>query len=79
MIFVVARSTYIADAEALRREGSDIVVTAEAEVALAMAERLLERLGATGEQLDRTRDGLRRELARASGDTKPQEPAREIP
>jgi hypothetical protein len=60
---VIARAPYIADAHVLRRAGVPTVVAAEAEVALAMAERLLDRLGATRDQLDRARDELRRELA----------------
>ncbi|HEY8430895.1 MAG TPA: NAD(P)-binding protein, partial [Sandaracinaceae bacterium] len=60
---IIARATYVAESHALHASGIETVVAAEAEVALAMAERLLERLGATRDQLDRVRDELRAELA----------------
>jgi monovalent cation:H+ antiporter-2, CPA2 family len=59
---VLARSSYVADAEQLRSAGAHIIVTAEAEVALAMTERVLVGLGATPEQLDRERSRVRRSL-----------------
>jgi monovalent cation:H+ antiporter-2, CPA2 family len=59
---VLARSAYVADAEQLRSAGAHIIVTAEAEVALAMTERVLVGLGATPEQLDRERSRVRRSL-----------------
>jgi CPA2 family monovalent cation:H+ antiporter-2 len=62
-LMIVARSTYIGEAADVRRAGANVVVSAEAEVALAMAEQLLARLGATSEQLDRARDRVRHELA----------------
>ena len=64
---ILARATYIREVSAVNEAGAHVVVTAEAEVALAMTENLLTQLGATGEQLDRARDRLRREL-RADGD-----------
>jgi len=67
---VLARSSYVADAEQLRSAGAHIIVTAEAEVALAMTERVLVGLGATPEQLDRERSRVRRSLFPAlSGST----------
>jgi K+:H+ antiporter len=63
---VIARATYLSETAAAREAGADVVVTAEAEVALAMAEALLMQLGATREQLDRTRDGVRDEIAAAT-------------
>jgi CPA2 family monovalent cation:H+ antiporter-2 len=60
---VLTRAAYVREAQELSNLGADAVVAAEAEVALAMAERLLVRLGATPEQLDRERDRLRAELA----------------
>jgi CPA2 family monovalent cation:H+ antiporter-2 len=63
---ILARSAFVAETAAARKAGADVVVTAEAEVALAMAEHLLTALGATAEQLDRTRDRLRSELRGAS-------------
>jgi CPA2 family monovalent cation:H+ antiporter-2 len=59
---ILSRSTYLSENEAARRAGADVVISAEAEVAFAMAERLLQRLGATPEQIDRSRDRLRGEL-----------------
>jgi CPA2 family monovalent cation:H+ antiporter-2 len=64
-LLVLARAAYVSEAQALSSLGANAVVAAEAEVALAMAERLLVRLGATPEQLDRERDRLRAELATA--------------
>ncbi len=61
-IRVIARSTFLQEAAAARAAGADTVITAEAEVALAMAEALLERLGVTHEQLDRARDNVRNEI-----------------
>jgi CPA2 family monovalent cation:H+ antiporter-2 len=56
---ILARSTYLSDVVAARQAGADFVVSAEAEVAFAMAEHLLRRLGATPDQIDRARDDLR--------------------
>jgi CPA2 family monovalent cation:H+ antiporter-2 len=58
-LLVLARASYLGEANELRAAGAHMIVTAEAEVALAMAERLLRDLGATGEQLDRERDRVR--------------------
>ncbi|HEU4406344.1 MAG TPA: cation:proton antiporter [Polyangiaceae bacterium] len=62
---VIARATYLGETAAARDAGADVVVTAEAEVALAMAEALLAQLGATGERIDRARDELRGKIAEA--------------
>lgn len=59
---VLARVAFIHEAAELAHAGADVVITAEAEVALAMAERLLTALGATAEQLDRERVRVRAEL-----------------
>ena len=61
-ILVMARAALLRDAPRLQDAGADVVVTSEAEVALAMAESLLRRLGATDEQLDREREKVRSEL-----------------
>jgi CPA2 family monovalent cation:H+ antiporter-2 len=58
-IEILARSTYLSEVVASRQAGANIVVSAEAEVAFAMAEHLLRRLGATPDQIDRARDELR--------------------
>jgi monovalent cation:H+ antiporter-2, CPA2 family len=59
---ILARASYLRETQAARTAGADVVVVAEAEVALAMAEHLLRELGATAEQLDRARESLRDEL-----------------
>jgi monovalent cation:H+ antiporter-2, CPA2 family len=61
-LLVLARAAYLSEAETLSRAGAHVVVTAEAEVALAMAERLLVGVGASPEQLDRERDRVRAAL-----------------
>jgi monovalent cation:H+ antiporter-2, CPA2 family len=53
---ILARATYLGQIAALRQAGADVVVAAEAEVALGMTVRVLEQLGATADQLDRARD-----------------------
>jgi len=62
-LVVLARATYLAEVEGLRTAGANEVVAAEGEVALGMTERLLLRLGATNDQLDRARDRVRVELS----------------
>jgi monovalent cation:H+ antiporter-2, CPA2 family len=64
-VLVLARAALLGDAARLRDAGADVVVTSEAEVAMAMAESLLRRLGATDEQIDREREKVRSELAPA--------------
>jgi CPA2 family monovalent cation:H+ antiporter-2 len=62
---VLARATYASETHALRAAGATAVVSAEGEVALAMAEHLVSSLGATRDQLDRARDRVRAELGEA--------------
>lgn len=64
-IVVIARTAYIHDVSLVLAQGADTIITAEAEVALAMSERILSRLGASPEQMDRVRDRVRVELASA--------------
>jgi len=61
-IRVLARAGYLRDLPELRRAGADTVFTGEGEVALAFAEALLRRLGATPEQIDRERSRAHAEL-----------------
>ncbi|WP_437987105.1 cation:proton antiporter [Sorangium sp. So ce117] len=61
-LFVLARAFYLREVTALKKAGADVVVTGEAEVAFSMTERLLVRLGATSEQLERERERVRSEL-----------------
>jgi CPA2 family monovalent cation:H+ antiporter-2 len=66
-LLVLARATYLRDVVGLQKAGANEVVSSEGEVALAMVERLLQQLGATGEQLDRARDRVRHEMLAMSG------------
>ena len=61
-LLVLTRTTYLREVPELKSAGATVIVTAEAEVALAMTEHLLDELGATAEQLDRARDKVRHEL-----------------
>ena len=59
---VLARAAYLRDVPDLRSAGADTVYSGEGEVALAFIENLLDRLGATPEQIDRERARAHREL-----------------
>src|SRR6185369_15105583 len=59
---IFARSSYVREVPSAHAAGADVVVAAEAEVAIAMTECLLLELGATPEQLDRARERTRQEL-----------------
>jgi CPA2 family monovalent cation:H+ antiporter-2 len=61
-LFILSRAAYMREGAALTRAGADVVVAGEGEVALAMTEHLLSRLGATAEQIERERERVRREL-----------------
>jgi CPA2 family monovalent cation:H+ antiporter-2 len=61
-IFVAARCSYLRDVEKLRKAGADAAFSGEGEVALAMTEFMLTRLGATPEQIDRERDRIHQTL-----------------
>jgi CPA2 family monovalent cation:H+ antiporter-2 len=61
-IRVLARAAYLRDLPDLRKAGADVVFTGEGEVALALTEAILHRLGATPEQIDRERDRAHNEL-----------------
>jgi CPA2 family monovalent cation:H+ antiporter-2 len=54
-IHVLARTQYVRELPKLQRAGAEDVFAAEGEVALAFTARILERLGASGEQIDRER------------------------
>jgi K+:H+ antiporter len=62
-IRILARANYLREVPVARKAGADVVVSAEAEVAMAMTEHLLSELGATRDQLDRARDKIRSELS----------------
>jgi CPA2 family monovalent cation:H+ antiporter-2 len=61
-IRILARTTYLRDRDRLREAGADAVFAGEGEVALALTEALLHRLGATPEQIDRERERVHAEL-----------------
>ena len=52
---ILLRASFLKEVPALRAAGADIVISGEAEVALALAAATLARLGATPEQIDRER------------------------
>jgi CPA2 family monovalent cation:H+ antiporter-2 len=59
---VLARAAYLRDLPDMQKAGADRIFTGEGEVALSLIETILERLGATAEQIDRERDRAHREL-----------------
>ena len=61
-VHVFVRSAYLRDVPPLRDAGAEQVFAGEGEVALAMTEAVLRRLGATPDQIDRERDRVRAEL-----------------
>ena len=61
-IRVLARVGYVAELRALKNAGADVVFSGEGEVALALSTAVLRELGATGEQIDRERERVRKEL-----------------
>jgi CPA2 family monovalent cation:H+ antiporter-2 len=62
-LFVIARSNYLTEAPALRRAGADVVFSGEGEVALAITEFTLSRLGAPPAQIEHERARVHHELA----------------
>ena len=54
-VHVLARSHYVRELPKLRKAGAEDAFSGEGEVALAFTARILERLGATAEQIDRER------------------------
>ena len=65
-IQVLARTAYLREVAGVTAAGADTVVSAEGEVALALTEVVLQRLGATRDQIDQERDRVRSELAAGS-------------
>ncbi|HZJ30266.1 MAG TPA: cation:proton antiporter [Vicinamibacterales bacterium] len=61
-IDIFVRSVYLRDVPQLKAAGAEQVFSGEGEVALAMTEAVLRRLGATADQVDRERDRVRDEL-----------------
>jgi CPA2 family monovalent cation:H+ antiporter-2 len=61
-VHTFVRSVYLRDVPPLKAAGAEQVFSGEGEVALAMTEAVLRRLGATADQVDRERDRVRAEL-----------------
>ncbi len=59
---VLARTTHLREVDALHEAGANEVFSGEGEVALALTEAILQRLGATPEQMDRERARAHDEL-----------------
>jgi CPA2 family monovalent cation:H+ antiporter-2 len=59
---VLARANYIREVPKFQAAGVEETFSEEGEVALAMTEAVLRRLGATPDQIDRERDRVRRDL-----------------
>jgi len=59
---IFVRGAYLRDVSTLREAGAEHVFSGEGEVALAMTEAVLRRLGATPDQIDRERQRLHGEL-----------------
>ena len=66
---IFVRSQYLRDVPPLRQAGAEQVFAGEGEVALAMTEAVLRRLGATPDQIDRERARVREELMPLDSDT----------
>ncbi|MDG3002701.1 cation:proton antiporter [Paludisphaera mucosa] len=62
-VFILARTTYLREVCEMRGAGADSVFSGEGEVALAMTESLLNRLGATPDQIDRERARVHAEFS----------------
>lgn len=63
---ILSRASYLVESAALRKAGADAIFSNEGEVALSMADFLMEQLGATDEQIDRERDRVRSDLFETS-------------
>ncbi|TDU80808.1 CPA2 family monovalent cation:H+ antiporter-2 [Prosthecobacter fusiformis] len=61
-IQIIARTSYLREAHQLTSAGADSVFSGEGEVALSMTEYMLEKLGATREQIDRESLRIREEF-----------------
>ena len=59
---IFVRAGYLRDVPALRAAGAQHVFSGEGEVALAMTEAVLQRLGATPDQIDRERQRVHEAL-----------------
>jgi len=68
-IRVIARTSYLREADEFMAAGANAVMSGEGEVALSMTEAILDSFGATREQIDRERERIRRDFfaSRRSG------------
>jgi CPA2 family monovalent cation:H+ antiporter-2 len=66
-LHIFVRGAYLRDVPKLRSAGAEHVFSGEGEVALAMTEAVLRRLGATPDQIDRERERLHGELFGPTG------------
>jgi CPA2 family monovalent cation:H+ antiporter-2 len=66
-VFILARTNYLREVAEMREAGADTIFAGEGEVALAMTESLLHRLGATLEQVDRERARVHAEFSAMIG------------
>jgi len=66
-IQVLARAEFVSGAGGLKAAGADEVFSGEAEVAIAMVDAALRRLGTTPEQMDRERERVRADLYGGTG------------
>ncbi len=67
-VHVFARAAYLRDVPLLQGAGAEQVFSGEGEVALAMTEAVMRRLGATPDQIDRERARVRQELFQKTED-----------
>ncbi len=65
-VYVIARAGFLAEVPGLKRAGADAACSGEGEIALAMTELVLTRLGATPEQIDRERARVHGDLGGAT-------------
>jgi CPA2 family monovalent cation:H+ antiporter-2 len=61
-LYVLSRTAALRDVPSLRAAGASGVFSGEGEVALALTEALLQRLGATPDQIDRERQRVHEDL-----------------
>ncbi len=61
-IHVITRADFLRQTTSLQKAGADEVFSGEGEVALAMTDSILRRLGTTPEHLDEERARIRMEL-----------------
>jgi CPA2 family monovalent cation:H+ antiporter-2 len=61
-VYILARSAYALQLPALRQAGADLAFSDEGEVALALTEAILHRLGSTPDQMDHERERVHVDL-----------------